>query len=39
MDISMSINDVICVSYRDVAIVAAGVVLSWLAIYLWVTRA
>jgi hypothetical protein len=31
----MTIHDVICVSYQDAAILAFGIVCSWIAIYLW----
>lgn len=33
-----SLHAVFCASYRDIAIAAIGVVLSWVAIYLWATR-
>lgn len=29
---------VICLNYRDAVIFAVGIALSWLAIYLWVSR-
>lgn len=34
----MTSHDLICVSYHDAAILAAGVVASWIAVYLWARK-
>lgn len=33
----MTVRDVIVLTYRDAAVLAAGVVASWLCIWLWST--
>lgn len=33
----MSVHDAVCLTYQDAAILACGIVLSWIAFYVWGT--